>query len=76
MNEKIRNNTVLSCFVIFAVLILVHGFEAVVLRIDETVLGENFINKLFGILVVVIVLHFIGWTRDKSSSRDDRYRNG
>ncbi len=56
MNERIRNNTVLSCWVIFAILILVHGTEAIVLRMDETVFGENFINKVFGILVIFIVL--------------------
>ena len=61
MNEKIRNKTVLSCWIIFAILILVHGFEAIVLRMDETVLGENFINKLFGILVIYIVLRLINW---------------
>lgn len=57
----IRKNTVLSCLIIFAILIAVHGFEAIVLRMDETVLGENCINKLFGILVVFIVLRIINW---------------
>ena len=61
MKEKIMKNTVLSCCIIFAVLILVHGFEAIVLRMDETVLGENCINKLFGILVLFIVLCIIKW---------------
>ena len=61
MNERIRNNTVLSCWIIFAILIVVHGFEAIVLRMDETVLGENFINKMFGILVVFIVLRCLNW---------------
>ena len=49
MSERIRKNTVISCGVIFAILIVVHGFEAIVLRMDETVFGENFINKVFGI---------------------------
>ena len=26
---------------VFAILIVVHGFEAIVLRMDETVFGEN-----------------------------------
>ena len=56
MSERIRKNTVISCWVIFAILIVVHGFEAIVLRMDETVFGENFINKVFGILVIFIVL--------------------
>lgn len=61
MGERIRKNTVLSCWIIFAILIFVHGFEAIVLRMDETFFGENFINKVFGILVVFIVLRFLNW---------------
>ncbi len=61
MNERIRKNTALSCWIIFAILILVHGFEAIVLRMDETFFGENFINKVFGILVVFAVLQFLHW---------------
>lgn len=41
MSENIKQKTVLSCWIIFAILIFVHGFEAIVLRMDETVLGEN-----------------------------------
>ena len=59
MNERITKNTVLSCWVIFAILIFVHGFEAIVLRMDETFFGENFINKMFGILVIFAVLKLI-----------------
>ena len=61
MNQQIRKNTVLSCWIIFAILILVHGFEAIVLRMDETFFGENFINKVFGILVVFLVLRSLKW---------------
>ena len=60
MRERIRKNTVISCWIIFAILIIVHGFEAIVLRTDETVLGENCINKMFGIVVVFIVLRMLG----------------
>ena len=56
MNERIRKNTVLSCWIIFTILIVVHAFEAIVLRMDATFLEENFINKLFGLLVVFLVL--------------------
>ena len=61
MNGLIRKNTVVSCWIIFAILILVHAFEAIVLRMDETFFGENFINKVFGILVVFIVLRGLSW---------------
>ena len=61
MNERIKKNTVISCWVIFAILIVVHGFEAIVLRMDETVFGENFINKVFGILVLFLTLRCLNW---------------
>lgn len=61
MNEKILKRTTLSCLIIFAVMIAVHAFEAIVLRMDETILGENFINKVFGIAVVFIVLKCLKW---------------
>lgn len=61
MNERIRKNTLASCWIIFAILIFVHGFEAIVLRMDETFLGENFINKVFGILVIFLVLRSLNW---------------
>lgn len=61
MNEKILKRTALSCLIIFAVMIAVHAFEAIVLRMDETILGENFINKVFGIAVVFIVLKCLKW---------------
>lgn len=60
MKDRIFKNTVLSCVVIFIILIAVHGFEAVVLKTDETVFGENFINKVFGIIVMLSVLKMTG----------------
>ncbi|MDC7279945.1 CPBP family intramembrane metalloprotease [Butyrivibrio fibrisolvens] len=61
MDEKILKKPVASCLTIFAILIMVHGFEAIVLRMDETVIGENFINKVFGIVLLCIVLNLINW---------------
>ena len=28
---------------------------------DETFFGENFINKVFGIFVIGLILNFLGW---------------
>ncbi|MBR6091042.1 MAG: CPBP family intramembrane metalloprotease, partial [Anaerolineaceae bacterium] len=61
MREKLLNNTIKSCLLIFLILITVHAFEAIVLRMDETVFAENFINKFFGIAVIAIVLRILGW---------------
>ena len=61
MRGSILKNTVKSSCVIFCVLIAVHAFEAIVLRMDETFFGENFINKLFGIFVLWLVLRVLQW---------------
>ena len=61
MKESILHHTVKACCAIFCILIVVHGFEAIVLRMDETVAGENFINKVFGIIVLWLVLRILGW---------------
>lgn len=46
---------------IFGLVLAVHIFEALCLRMDETVLAENFINKLFGIAVIFIVICILQW---------------
>ena len=61
MKESILHNTAKACCAIFCILIAVHGFEAIVLRMDETVFGENFINKIFGIFVLWLVLRVLEW---------------
>ena len=61
MKDKLLRDPVGSCWIIFCVLILIHGFEAIVLRMDETFFAENFINKLFGILVILLVLRALRW---------------
>ena len=62
MENRIKQNSIKSCLLIFLILITVHAFEAIVLRMDETVFGENFINKLFGIAVIWITLRILNWT--------------
>ena len=59
--ESPLKNTVKSCCAIFCVLIAAHAYEAIVLRTDESFFGENFINKLFGILVLWLCLRILRW---------------
>ena len=61
MKKLLTQNPVKICWGIFVLLIAVHGFEAIVLRMDETFFGENFINKLFGILVIWLALRALQW---------------
>lgn len=60
MKEKLLNRTTGTCILIFLILLAVHAFEAIVLRMDETFFAENFINKLFGIAVVFVILKLLG----------------
>ena len=62
MRESLLKNTVKTCCVIFCLLIAVHAFEAIVLRMDETFFGENFINKLFGIFILWLTLRILQWS--------------
>ena len=61
MRESLLKNTVKTCCAIFCLLIAVHAFEAVVLQMDETFFGENFINKLFGIFILWLTLRMMQW---------------
>ena len=60
MKRNILNHTILTSMILFVIMIIVHGFEAIVLRMDETVFAENFINKLFGIVTFLAVLRILG----------------
>ena len=62
VKEKLHVHPVASCWIIFLILIVVHGFEAIFLRMDETLVGENFINKVFGIVVTFCVVKILKWT--------------
>ena len=62
VKEKINKHPVVSCWIIFLILIVVHGFEAIVLRMDETAAGENFINKVFGIVVMFCIVKILKWS--------------
>ncbi len=63
MNEKrsFKLNAVNKVFLIFLTVLAFLMFETLFLRLDETVLSENFVNKILGIFVVFIVLLLNKW---------------
>lgn len=61
MGKKIKQKPIFSVCLIFVLVLAVHIFEALVLRMDETIVQENFINKLFGILVIFVLLCLLKW---------------
>lgn len=62
MSERILRNTLCGCVLIFSLLLAAHCAEVVWIRTDESVFGENFLNKLFGIAVLWLVLRLLGWS--------------
>lgn len=65
-SEKLSEDTILhkpikSCVFIFLILLLVHAFEAIALRMDQTIFAENFINKIFGIVLLFVLLKQLHW---------------
>ena len=76
MRDFLMKGTVKGSVVIFCILIAVHSFEAIVLRMDETFFGENFINKVFGILILWLVLRILQWKwNDIGFARSDIVKN-
>ena len=61
MRDKFLKNSVLSCVLIFTLLLAVHCAEALFIRTDESVLGENFINKVLGIAALWLAVRLLGW---------------
>lgn len=57
--ERLRKYPILSCISIFAVCAGARAFEYFVLRTDETFISENFIHKVFGIVLLFIILRFL-----------------
>ena len=61
MRNSILNNPIRSSLLLFLILLVIHAFEAIFLRLDETILSENFINKVLGIIILFCVLKSLKW---------------
>lgn len=46
---------------VFCICLAVHTLEVCILRTDETVFAECFVNKVFGILTLYVLLHLLHW---------------
>lgn len=57
---RIENNRIKNSIIIFSICLLVHAFEVFVIRTDETIAAECFINKVFGILLLFVLLRRLG----------------
>lgn len=59
--DTILHKPIKSCVFIFLILLLAHAFEAIALRMDQTIFAENFINKIFGIVLLFVLLKQLHW---------------
>ena len=58
---KDKNNILRNSILIFILCLIIHAVEVLFIRTDETVFAECFINKVFGIIVLFVLLHLLKW---------------
>lgn len=59
MNEKMNNHPYLTCWLIFVICGATRIIEYYFIRTDKTVVAENFVHKLLGIGILLIVLKML-----------------
>ena len=59
MKEKMNKHPYLTCWLIFAICGAARTIEYYLIRTDKTVVAENFVHKLFGIGILLIVLKML-----------------
>ena len=59
MQEK--KSILKNSIIIFIICLIVRTIESIFIRTDETIFAELFINKVFGIVVLFILLHLLKW---------------
>lgn len=55
--KRLKKQPILSCTGIFIICVCVRIFEYFVIRTDETVISENFIHKVFGIILLFVTVY-------------------
>lgn len=58
---KLKNNILRNSIIIFLICLIVHVVEVIFIRTDETFFAECFINKVFGIIVLFVLLSILKW---------------
>lgn len=61
MKKQLGNNTIRNSIIIFLLCLIVHTFEVLIIRTDETFFAECFINKVFGIILLSVILRMLQW---------------
>lgn len=73
---KLKKNILKNSIIIFCICLIVHFIEVIFIRTDETFFAECFINKVFGILVLFVLLKLLNkkWS-DIGFKKDGMLRN-
>lgn len=58
---SVKDNRIIKSVIIFIICLIVHAAEVFFIRTDETVFAECFINKVFGIILLFVLLKI--WKR-------------
>jgi len=69
--DKLEKPPICSCIIIFFICVIARIIEYFIIRTDETSVSENFLHKVFGIILLITVLKYtrlkwkdIGFTKD------------
>ncbi len=69
--DRIKKHPILYCFVIFIICAVARIIEYFLIRTDESFFAENFLHKLFGIILLSVIMivsknkwRDIGFTRN------------
>ena len=73
---KLKKNILKNSIIIFCICLIVHFIEVIFIRTDETFFAECFINKVFGILVLFVLLKLLNkkWS-DIGFKKDGMLKN-
>lgn len=65
MNKNTLIKSINNCLLVFLACSIARVMEYFVIRTDETILAENFLHKVFGIIVLAVVLKFakLSWSK-------------
>lgn len=70
--DTLKRHPICSCSILFFICAIARIIEYFLIRTDETILSENFLHKVFGIILLIVVLKYkqftwqdIGFIKDK-----------
>lgn len=55
---SLKKKPILNCFIIFTICLIARVIEYFVIRTDESILSENFLHKVLGIILLWIILYY------------------